>query len=1284
MSKVLLIGVKLIKAESIIEENVDDKVLSKVILNVQEIQLKGILGKELYDTVCNEVTLKVADSTYVIPEPVNEMLNDYIKPFLVHATVAEFIAINNYKVSNKGVQKLNDNSSSSINASEIEYLKNYYDNYVSTYKSNLIKFLKENDLIVKGADTNITLPTIGWFLDDGQRSASVSVSDNPKNEVDPAWAAQKGNYYTKTQVDGLFTSNIELETVTSITAMQSYVGTAESIYVTDARGGNFISSTAALVDDNGLVFPKSGGGHWVRQYDKSVGINPTWFSSLSTALTSIGSSDTSFVISDTITLSSNVVIPSNITLTIKKGGLIILGNFNLTINGSFEADRYKVFSTTGTGKVIFGTSSIDAQFPEWDGAYNDGTHAAETTAAFAKQVDRYIPIEIGIGTYLVDKIESSAVVPSNYRWPMHIKGQSRGGDTAYPYGQKSIIKTTATSNIAITIGANHQNFFSKLENFTLIGNGTNIGGISVGSSTTFAAFVSINNVTVTGFTGVGAYGINLHQCQEVDIFNCYIEGNYYGYYRPNSGYLTSGLIHGANSHIGNSTKHGFYCEGEIFGITFRDQLFEGNKEEGIYVNYQTTPSIIKLDNCYFEANCITGGTASIKIRGGVVSNRIVFSMINCEWHGNAGDVVKHCFDFDGVAGGLILNCTGFIPNRMITTANVQCHFQDNSYGSYSSGYDFRLHYGNLLGDISADDIDQNGDRFSVGTRKFNNLDLESSTIAKKLTFYDVGVNGGASISSTYQYSPGEFHITPLNSTAPTIFSGNGGVTVGPQTYQPAINGLTVKGNVGIKTTSAPTNALEVVGTIVGTSLKVTGGTVSQFLKANGTIDSSIYLTGNQNISITGDFTGSGTTAIAATLATVNSNVGTYGSTTMVPVLTVNGKGLVTGITTTTIPVYTLAGLGGISLTSISGTAPLSYNSGTGAFSIAAATNAVNGYLTSTDWNTFNDKISSQWTTLSSSIYFNTAGNVMIGTSTNDGVNKLQVIGSAKISGNITSTGSNFIVGTNAGKSLRTVDVTNTEVNSGVAWRITAGLTTEVGGSQIFFGNGNGARTPISGINSYMQINENFAPTSGTASYSMIELKNTFNQTGGANGITRSIYINPTLTATSDYRAIELTNNSGYGIYASGVVKNYFNGSLLIGSTTDDGVNKLQITGSLIATSIKKSGGLASQYLMADGSVATNASDITTITATTYTLLATDIGKVITFNNASAITVTVPSGLVVGFNCLILQIGAGQVTLSASGTTIQNRLGFTKTAGQYAALTLASYVSNVFVSSGDMV
>ena len=65
-------------------------------------------------------------------------------------------------------------------------------------------------------------------------------------------------------------------------------------------------------------------------------------------------------------------------------------------------------------------------------------------------------------------------------------------------------------------------------------------------------------------------------------------------------------------------------------------------------------------------------------------------------------------------------------------------------------------------------------------------------------------------------------------------------------------------------------------------------------------------------------------------------------------------------------------------------------------------------------------------------------------------------------------------------------------------------------------------THTSGNRNHFNLTETFAPTSGTGTYSSIQSNPTINQTGGANGITRGLYINPTITSASDFRAIETT------------------------------------------------------------------------------------------------------------------------------------------------------------------
>lgn len=93
-------------------------------------------------------------------------------------------------------------------------------------------------------------------------------------------------------------------------------------------------------------------------------------------------------------------------------------------------------------------------------------------------------------------------------------------------------------------------------------------------------------------------------------------------------------------------------------------------------------------------------------------------------------------------------------------------------------------------------------------------------------------------------------------------------------------------------------------------------------------------------------------------------------------------------------------------------------------------------------------------------------------------------------------------------------------------------------------------------------------------------------------------------------------------------------------------------------------------------------EVNTQSVTAYTLATSDNGKIISCTSNSAVTITVPA-LNTGFNCLIVQRGTGQVTLSASGSTINNRYNFNKTAGQHAIMSLVSVAAGIFISSGDM-
>ena len=141
------------------------------------------------------------------------------------------------------------------------------------------------------------------------------------------------------------------------------------------------------------------------------------------------------------------------------------------------------------------------------------------------------------------------------------------------------------------------------------------------------------------------------------------------------------------------------------------------------------------------------------------------------------------------------------------------------------------------------------------------------------------------------------------------------------------------------------------------------------------------------------------------------------------------------------------------------------------------------------------------------------GNFLINTTTDAGF-KLDVNGTARFSNIVTIANFAGIVSGNNGIGFET-------------FRTNFDTTANTLGNQYAFNfnDGGGSSTLTSGTTGRFQLNSRFAPTSGTAVYNTFLLNAIINQTGGANGITRGLYINPTISASADFRAIETTTGS---------------------------------------------------------------------------------------------------------------------------------------------------------------
>jgi hypothetical protein len=182
------------------------------------------------------------------------------------------------------------------------------------------------------------------------------------------------------------------------------------------------------------------------------------------------------------------------------------------------------------------------------------------------------------------------------------------------------------------------------------------------------------------------------------------------------------------------------------------------------------------------------------------------------------------------------------------------------------------------------------------------------------------------------------------------------------------------------------------------------------------------------------------------------------------------------------------------------------------------------------------------------------GNVLISTTTDAGF-KLDVNGSTRVQNTVEVIGNGrYKFGAATGLYATTDNGASSNSGSGnlfLGYYTTSDLA--YAGTSVTLGRvPNISLSATSGLQEMVRVTGNFAPTSGTGLFTALQLNNTINQTGGSSGITRGLYVSPTLTSAADFRAIEVERGK--------VILNSISGNTLIGTTADTGTYKLDVRG----------------------------------------------------------------------------------------------------------------------------
>jgi hypothetical protein len=103
--------------------------------------------------------------------------------------------------------------------------------------------------------------------------------------------------------------------------------------------------------------------------------------------------------------------------------------------------------------------------------------------------------------------------------------------------------------------------------------------------------------------------------------------------------------------------------------------------------------------------------------------------------------------------------------------------------------------------------------------------------------------------------------------------------------------------------------------------------------------------------------------------------------------------------------------------------------------------------------------------------------------------------------------------------------------------------------------------------------------------------------------------------------------------------------------------------------------------LGDGELTRFSASLSNQTTSNYTITQSDNGKVLSFYNDTApINVSFSNSLNVGFNCLVAQMGSGQVRFS--GAQLVNRVGHNKLVAKYSVATLVKTTIDKIILSGD--
>lgn len=138
MAEALLVTRKDIVKFTAMNGNVDTDKFIQYIKISQDKHIENYLGTDLMDKIQADIIASTLSGDYLT------LVNEWIKPCLIHWAMVEYLPFANFTIANKGVFKHTSENAEGVTKEEIDYLLEKERNTAQYYTDRLIDYLSFN------------------------------------------------------------------------------------------------------------------------------------------------------------------------------------------------------------------------------------------------------------------------------------------------------------------------------------------------------------------------------------------------------------------------------------------------------------------------------------------------------------------------------------------------------------------------------------------------------------------------------------------------------------------------------------------------------------------------------------------------------------------------------------------------------------------------------------------------------------------------------------------------------------------------------------------------------------------------------------------------------------------------------------------------------------------------------------------------------------------------------------------------------------------------------------